>query len=215
MTRIAIIGGGDLGRLIAHHAPICGNFTIAGFFDDYASPGALISGFPVLGNLESIPAQFDSQNFDALMVGIGYNHMAFRKSIFEKFFSKIPFARLVHPSAYVDPSANLGEGVFILPGCTVDTQVVLGNNVLLNTGVVVAHDSIVREHSFCGPAVAIAGKTSIGACCIVGINATIIDHLEICSGTRIAAGAVVNQSIDQPGMYAGVPAQLKKRWEII
>lgn len=215
MKRIAIIGGGDLGRLIAHHAPVCGDFSIAGFFDDYASPGSLISGFPVIGTLESITAQYESQNFDALMVGIGYNHMAFRKAIFEKFHSRIPFARLVHPSAYVDPSAKLGDGIFILPGSTVDTHVVLGDNVLLNTGVVIAHDSIIGAHSFCGPAVAIAGKTYIGACCILGINATIIDHLEICSGTRIAAGAVVNQSIDQPGMYAGVPAQLKKRWASI
>jgi len=143
------------------------------------------------------------------MCGIGYKHMEFRRQIFNDLKLDIPFARLIHPSAYVDKSTQIGQGCFILPGCKIDAHSVLEENVLLNTGVVLAHDSIIKSHSFCGPAAAIAGKTTIGECCFIGINSTIIDNLTICDFSVIAAGAVVTKSIFIKGLYAGVPASKK------
>lgn len=213
MIRLAIIGAGDLGQLIAHHAPGCGSFKVVGFYDDFAKPGSTVKEWPVLGSLSEVEVAFENGVFDQLMVGIGYNHMHFRRDTYDRFSGQIPLATLIHQNAFVDHSVKIGAGCFVLPGCTVDAHAVLGENVLLNTGSVIAHDTFVGAHSFCAPAVAVAGKTIIGSCCIVGINSTIIDNLSICDFTRIAAGAVVNQSITIPGMYAGVPAVLKKRFE--
>ncbi len=211
MKRIAIIGSGDLGQLIAHHAPQCGDFVVVGFFDDFAETGNVVNGIPVIGKLEHVERFFKEGKFDELMLGIGYNHMIFRKDTFERFAKSIPFSRLIHQNAYVDHAAKVGQGCFVLPGCTVDAHAVLEDNVLLNTGTVIAHDTTVGSHSFCAPAVAVAGKTHIGQCCIIGLNSTVIDNLVICDFTRVAAGAVVTQSISEAGMYAGVPAVLKKK----
>lgn len=210
MKRLAIIGAGDLGQLIAHHAPACGDFKVVGFFDDWAHHGAKIKGTQVLGNLRSVTPSFIAGVFDVLMIGIGYNHMAFRKSVFEQHAGEIPYATLIHTSCYVDHSATVGEGCFLLPRCTLDAHVVLGQNVLLNTACVVAHDTTIGSHTFLAPAVAVAGKTNIEERCIVGLNSTVIDNLAIAAGTQIAAGAVVKKSISVPGLYAGVPALLKK-----
>lgn len=210
MKRLAIIGAGDLGQLIAHHVPDCGDYSVVGFYDDWAKHGARISGFPVLGNLRAVVPAFLAGVYDVLMVGIGYNHMAFRKSVFEQHQNLIPFAKLIHKSSFIDHSASVGEGCFILPGCTLDAHVVLETNVLLNTGVVVAHDTIIGSHTFLAPAVAIAGKTQVGESCFLGIHSTVVDNLTICSGTRLAAGSVVTKSITIPGLYAGVPAAFKR-----
>jgi len=209
MKKVAIVGAGDLGQLIGHHLPACGEYTAAGFFDDYAVPGTRVKNIPVLGPLSMVADSFSSGQFDEIMIGIGYNHMKFRKAIFESLHGKIPFATLIHSSSYVDHSATLGSGCFILPGCTVDAHAKLGNNVLLNTGGVVAHDTSIGSHSFLAPSVAVAGKTQIGECCILGINCTIIDNLTLGNFIRIAAGAVVVKNLELSGMYAGVPAQLK------
>lgn len=210
MKKVAIIGAGDLGRLIAHHMTECGNYSAVGFFDDYAATGSVIMNLPVLGPLSQINELFEAGIFDQLMVGIGYNHMTFRKSVFETYARSIPFATLIHKSAYVDPSVRMGQGCFILPGCTIDAHAELGENVLLNAAAVVAHDSIIGSHSFLAPSVAVAGKTQIGECCILGINCTVIDNLNIHSFIRIGAGAVVLSNLEVSGMYAGIPAQLKK-----
>jgi sugar O-acyltransferase (sialic acid O-acetyltransferase NeuD family) len=210
IKRIGIIGSGDLGRLIAYHAPFCGNFEVACFFDDFAEVGSLVSGIPVEGSLKKIDSAFEQGKFDELMVGIGYNHMGFRKSIFEQFRGRIPFSVLIHHSAFIDASVKIGHGSFILPGCTVDHNAAIGENVLLNTAVTIAHDTQIGNHCFLAPAAALAGKIEIGECCFLGLNCTIIDNLKIGNSIRIAAGAVVLNNFEVSGMYAGVPAQLKK-----
>lgn len=210
MNRLAIIGAGDLGELIAHHAHNDKHYEVVGFYDDFKDSDASVSKFKVLGKLNNIEKDFNDGIFDCLMVGIGYKFMVFRKNIFQKYYTRIPFGNVIHTSSYIDSSVILGEGIFILPGCTIDKDVILGNNVLVNTAAIIAHDSEIRAHSFISPAANIAGKTIIDECCIIGINATIIDNLRIAPFTQIAGGSVVIKSIDISGLYAGIPAQFKK-----
>jgi sugar O-acyltransferase (sialic acid O-acetyltransferase NeuD family) len=179
--------------------------SVVGFFDDFSS--APKSGIPILGGTESVAAHFAQGTFDALMVGIGYNHMGFRAEMFDRFKEQIPFANVIHSSAFIEKSVKLGTGVFILPHCTVDAHAQLGNNVLLNTATTVAHHTTVGHHCFFAPCVAVAGKTRIGQRVVLGINSTVIDHLEICDDARTGAGAVVTESISQPGLYLGIPAR--------
>jgi acetyltransferase-like isoleucine patch superfamily enzyme len=44
----------------------------------------------------------------------------------------------------------------------------------------------------------------------IGAGCTILDGVNICNRCIIAAGSVVNRSISTPGLYAGVPATLKR-----
>ena len=209
MRRIGIIGAGDLGQLIAYHAINDSGFEVVGFFDDTLTSGTLINNIKVLGNINDITYAYANKMFDGLMIAIGYKHMDFRKSIFDKYNKDIPFASIVHSSCYIDPSCSIGKGVFILPGTTLDKGCVIGNNVLLNTGVVIAHDSTVKEHSFIAPAVKIAGFTTVGAKCFIGINATILNNLSVCDEVLIGAGGLVNKSINIQGTYIGIPVKLK------
>lgn len=205
MKRLAIIGASDLGEMIAYHAQNTGTYEVVGFFDDYKAPGTMVSNCFVIAGLSEIVPAYRTGIFDLLMVGIGYKHMSFRKQIFEDLSELIPFANLIHPTAYVDNSACMGTGVFILPGCVVDKHVILGNNVLLNSGAVVAHDTSIGDHCFLAPSSSIAGKVNIDECCIVGINATIIDNVSIVSNVQIGAASVVLKSIYESGVYVGTP----------
>ena len=65
----------------------------------------------------------------------------------------MPLYSFIHSSAYIDPSTKIGNGVVVLPGCVIDKGCVIEDNVLMNAGVVIAHDSKVKEHSFFGPGV--------------------------------------------------------------
>ena len=67
----------------------------------------------------------------------------------------------------------------------VDKDCIIEDNVLLNVGVTIAHDSRVKEHSFLSPRVAIAGFSTIGKRCMVGINSTIIDNVTVCDDVRL------------------------------
>jgi sugar O-acyltransferase (sialic acid O-acetyltransferase NeuD family) len=207
MKRLAIIGSGDLGRLIAHHAQTDRHYVVVGFFDDFCSAGTPVRGCPVFGGVSDVVARFQAGDFDELMIGIGYKHLTMRRQLFDRFRAVLPLGRVVHSSCYVDVSAKVGAGSFLLPGCVLDLNAVVGENVLLNTGCCIAHDSTVLAHTFMSPRVALAGFVQIGEGCNIGINTTVIDNIRIGAGIQTGGGTVVTQSLTKPGLYVGVPAR--------
>jgi sugar O-acyltransferase (sialic acid O-acetyltransferase NeuD family) len=215
MKRLAIIGSGDLGQLIAHHAITDKHFEVVGFLDDFENVGSLKNGFPVIGKSDEAIRLFESKAFDCIMIGVGYKHMAKRKSIYESLKGIIPFGTIIHSSCYIDASSKVRDGSFLLPRCTIDKDVVIGENVLLNTAVVVAHDTSIDSHCFIAPAASIAGKVHIKESCIIGIGAVIIDNRVIEQNIQIGGGAVVIDNLSIPGLYVGVPAILKREFSIL
>ncbi len=205
--KLAIIGSGDLGQLIAYHASIDSGMQIAGFFNDFLETGENVNGIPVLGGLDDVSYLYNKGLFDCLMIGIGYKHFSFRKGSFDRFKDEIPFANIIHSTCFVDESCILGEGIFMLPGSTLDFNVCIGDNVLLNTSCTIAHDSSVGNHSFLSPRVAMAGFIEVGECCNLGINCTIIDNITIVDNCQLGGGAVVINNINKPGLYVGSPAR--------
>lgn len=210
MKRLAIIGSGDLGHQIAYHAKADKHYEPVGFFDDYQPVGSIRHELPVMGGVNDIVGKFNDGVFDCLMIAIGYKHMAFRMSLYRQFIDHVPFGTIIHSSAYIDKSCTIAPGTIVYPGCVLDMNVVLGGNVLLNAGCVIAHDTAIGESCFLSPGVKVAGfvKTEPGV--ILGIGTTVIDNILIKSGVRTGGGAVVIDDLEQPGLYAGVPAKLKK-----
>jgi sugar O-acyltransferase (sialic acid O-acetyltransferase NeuD family) len=207
VIKIAIIGSGDLGQLIAHHARLTGKFEVVGFFDDFVQPGTMRGDTPVLAGSSEVIEFFKNGIFDELLIAIGYKHFDARKSFFHRFRTEIPFGTVIHPSAIVDPSCKIGSGSVVLSGCILDQNVKIGENVLLNTGVMVAHDSEVGDHSFLAPRCNIAGFVHIGQKNFIGIGANIIDNVTTAEGVQIGGGALVHKSIEDDGLYVGVPAR--------
>ncbi|WP_027420653.1 NeuD/PglB/VioB family sugar acetyltransferase [Crocinitomix catalasitica] len=210
MKKLAIIGAGDLGALVKHHA-LDSKFEVVGFFDDTLEEGSDILGVRVFGGVNKIKQVFDKGEFDVLFVAIGYKHFKFRNAIFDKYKGKIPFANIIHSSVYVDKSVELGEGIFILPGGVLDANVKIDDNVLLNTCVIIAHDTQIGAHSFLAPGCKLAGFISVGECCNIGIGTIIIDNVTISNNIQTGGGAVVVKDLKEAGLYIGLPAKLIKR----
>lgn len=204
MKNLAIIGSGDLGKLIAYHGQ--SQYDIVGFYDDFQAE-AFVEGFPVLGKISNILVDYQNKMFDELIIAIGYNHFDFREKVFNKFHGNIAFATITHSSSYVDDSCIIGPGTVILPGCTLDRNVELGSNVLLNTGVTIAHDSKIYEQSFISPGVSIAGFVKIGRRCNIGIGSMIVDNISICDDVQTGGGTVVINNLEKSGLYVGNPAR--------
>lgn len=210
MKRIGIIGGGDLGVQLAHLASLMPGLRVAGFFDDTRPVGADIGGAPVLGGTDAISRQFAAGVFDELIIAVGYKHMAFRQDLYQRFQAEIPFARLVHPQAWIDPTSTIGPGAVLYAGCVVDMHSSIGANALLNVGCVIAHHSRIGDGCFLSPAVKVAGFVDVASACSLGIGTVVIDNIAIASGVRTGAGAVVIDDLAEPGLYVGVPAKFKR-----
>jgi sugar O-acyltransferase (sialic acid O-acetyltransferase NeuD family) len=206
MKTLAIIGAGDLGQLIAYHAITDKHYDNVVFFDDFQIVNTVIDGLKVIGGIKDIKSKYEAKLFDELIIAIGYKHLEFKKQLFEQIeLFSIPFGKILHTSSYIDKSCEIGKGVVVLPGCCLDRNVVIEDNVLINTSCTIAHDSKIGNHCFLSPRVAIAGFTIIDELCLLGINTTIIDNLHICSCVQTGGGALVIKSISDSGLYVGVP----------
>ena len=183
--RIAIIGSGDLGQSIAYYGKSNG-YSIVGFYDDFQQSDSVF-GIPILGKLDQVVDDYTKGIYDALLCGIGYKHFNFRESVYTKYSieNHIPFATIIDKSCHVEATATIGDGTALFPGAYLDKGVTIEENVLLNVCVTIAHDSTVKAHSFLSPRVAMAGFSTVGKRCMIGINSTIIDNITICDDVRL------------------------------
>ncbi len=149
--------------------------------------------------------------FDTLICAIGCNHLKARQDVYNHFHNDchIPFATIVDKTCHVDATVQIGEGSVMFPGTFVDKGVELEDNVLLNVCVTIAHDTKVKAHTFISPKVAIAGFSTFGSRCMIGINTTIIDNVKIGDDIRLG-GTLVIKDLEKPGLYVGSPAIWKK-----
>ncbi|MBC8084823.1 MAG: acetyltransferase, partial [Hymenobacter sp.] len=200
LRRTAIIGAGALGQQLAQHLRQTAAWQVAGFFDDWQTAGP--GPEPLLGSVADVAAAYAAGQFDDLLLGIGYQHMARREQLFQELtVAGVPFAQFVHPAAYVDASAALEPGVFISPGCVLDLNVRLEANVLLYPGCIVAHDSHVGAHSILAPGVRLAGRVRVGERCFLGVGTVSIDSLTLAADVRTGGGAVLVRDAAAPGTY--------------
>ena len=132
MEKLAIIGAGDLGQLMAFYAINEGTYSFVGFYDDLYKTGERKGIGQILGPIDNIEKQFESNIFDRIIIGIGYKHLQFRENLFNNLIKSIPFASIIHNSLITTQDAIIGKGVFILPGCQLDRGVRIGNNTVLN-----------------------------------------------------------------------------------
>lgn len=206
MKTLAIIGAGHLGQQIAHYALADKQYGKVVFFDDFTQEQE-INGCKVIGKTASVEASFQKNEFDELLIGIGYKHLKVRKELFEKWSLSIPFGKLIHSSSWIDPSAIVEKGCVVYPGCLIDAHVKIQHNTILNIGCTIAHDSSIGPNCFLSPRVAVAGFVNVAESCILGINSTIIDNINIVSQTQLGGATVVIKSIEKSGLYVGNPAK--------
>lgn len=210
-SRIAIIGAGEFGRQAAHHIRQNDlkslHCEIAGWYDDTFNKGEIVAGFQVLGAVDSVLYDFEDNKFECLFIAIGYNHPGFKESLIRQYKDKIPLHNIISPDAHVDPTAIIGDNIFIYPGAIIDREVKLEDGVTVNLGSIVSHNSVIGTCSFIAPGVTVAGYSKIGKRTFVGAGSTIIDNISICDNVRFGAGSVVVDDITSGGLYLGGPAK--------
>jgi len=164
------------------------------------------------GNVAEIlhPDEFFKNNFDdgsQFMVTVT-RELALRKAIVDYLdnnnLSRYTF---VHPLAYIDPTATVGEGTFIAPFCTVAYNATVGKDCTMGPYSMISHKSHIGNGSLIHSGAMVAGSTTIGQYCLLNLRCSIIDKLDICDEVSVGAGSLVTKSIDKPGHYVGSPAR--------
>lgn len=207
MVKLAIIGGGDLGQQILEYANVLG-VNVVGFFDDTIDEGTFKYGIPILGGIESIKKSFINKEFTHTIIAIGYNHLKFKEVLWNKITElNIPFYSIIAPSVYINPSATVEDGAFIMPGVVVDQRSKIGKGSVINCNTTISHDSEVGAFSFLAPGVQLSGFVKVGSRTFIGTGSVTVDHVIIGDDIKIGAGTTVTESLTEVGTYIGSPSK--------
>lgn len=144
-----------------------------------------------------------------LVLGIGtVNRSKSRKNLFHVFQQHgYSFKNVIHPTAILAPSVQIGECVQIMAGVILQTGVKIADNVIVNTGSIIDHDTQIAEHVHIAPGCTLSGGVQIGAYTHIGTGTTVIQSIKIGAECLIGAGAVVVKSIADGAVAYGVPAK--------
>jgi sugar O-acyltransferase (sialic acid O-acetyltransferase NeuD family) len=195
MNNIIVIGAGghaaEISDYLERIISIDQSINLLGFLDDnLGSYNQYQFNAPYLGTIKEHQIRPDV----SYIIGIAAIHT--RKQIINHFVNNgAHFTSLIHPSAYISPSASVGKGVIIAPYANIGPKVIIGDFNLLNARCSIGHDSILGTNNFVTPNVSFSGNTCIGDDNLFGINSATIPGISIGSRNTIAAGMVLDRSI--------------------
>ena len=114
---------------------------------------------------------------------------------------------VVHPSAIVAGTADIGAGAFLGAGSIVLADATVGAGAIVNTGASVDHDCMVGAAAHLGPGVRLCGNVTVGAESLIGVGTAVRPGLSIGANAIVGAGSAVVCDLEAGGTYVGCPAR--------
>ena len=201
--KVGIVGGGELGRqverLLAAHA---GPVEVRWFDDVRAAAGE--AGVAALRDCAK-----DEHARLRFHVALGYRHLALRDERLDD-LARLGRAtpRLIHPTAWVAPRAQIAAGAIVYPACCIDEGVEVARGAILHNRVTLSHDTKVGACAYLSPGVTTAGRVTIGARAFVGAGVVIADGVAVGDGALVGIGTVVTSDVPPGRSAIGSPMRL-------
>jgi sugar O-acyltransferase (sialic acid O-acetyltransferase NeuD family) len=196
---IVVIGAGGHAKVLISTLTARG-FSIAAVFDDDDTKWGLDAQGTRVSRIER-------KRGGNGVIGIGDN--ARRREMARTL--SFEWRTVVHPSAFVHPSARLGRGTVVFAGAVVQPDAVIGDHVIVNTGATVDHDCVVGDYAHLAPGAHLAGSVQVGEGAFLGIGSVVIPGVRIGGWSTLGAGAVAIRDVADGVVAVGVPARARKR----
>lgn len=209
---LVILGGGGHALVVAEAAFLAGQ-PIAGFLDDNpAAPlAAILIDLPhpfaapvCLGPLESLH-QLAERHWIVALGDLKQRRELVRRIGQHRDLSGRARA-VVHPTAFVSPSAVIGAGTYVGPKAVVHARARVGAHAIINSGAIVEHDCVIEDNTHVAPGAVLGGAVHIGCDTLVGIGARVLPQVKLGHGCVVGAGSVVLGAVGDGAVVAGVPA---------
>lgn len=207
--QIVGLGAGGHALVLIETLQLLGRHRLVGLLDpDRSLWGSRISGVTVLGGDEEL-AGLAAAGVSEFFVGLGgVASNAPRCQVFERGLAHgLRPATIIHPQAWLAPSAVLGAGACVLARGLLNSRAQVGENALINCGAIVEHDCTIGRHVHVASGAVLAGGVAVGAGAHIGAGATVRQGIRIGTGAVVGAGAVVVQDVPPETVVVGVPAR--------
>lgn len=204
--RCVVLGGGGHAKVVIEAMAGGREFAPAAVTDPRRKGKVL--GVPIAGGDDRLPA-LKRRGIGCFIVGVGgAADNRVRAAVYARGLEAgLRPALVIHTSAVVARSAELGPGTVVLPRGVVNPEAKLGKNVIVNTAAVVEHDAQVGDHAHVAPGAVVCGGAVLAEGVFVGAGAVVREGVRIGAWAVVAAGAVVVGDVRAGARVMGVPAR--------
>ena len=112
----------------------------------------------------------------------------------------------------IGDNVEIGACTTIDRGALGDTRI--GNGVIIDNHVQIAHNVVVGDNSAMAAYSGIAGSSTLGRNCILAGDACLVGHIDVCDNVQVMARSLVTKSIEKPGSYSSgvTPLMETREW---
>jgi len=204
MNQLLILGAGGHGKVIAEIAEALGNWQNIAFLDDRHAKLDGTMRWPVIDGVRHSNRFVSDYSHAVVAVGDSTMRLGWLSMLTSHGF-EIP--SLVHPTAWISPSADLGKGTVVMANATVQADSRFGSGCIINTGASVDHDCSLADGVHVCPGVNLGGNVHVGVESLLGIGCSVIQGVRIGGRVTVGAGAAVISDISDCLTVVGVPAR--------
>ena len=195
-SAVVIYGGGGHAKALIELMAAEGKYRVVGVLDDHLAVGSKLFTVPVLGGGDWL-LRLKGQGIGYVVNAVGgIGDITPRLKIYERIAAaglKVP--SVVHPRAYVEKSAVIGEGNQIFFNAYIGSDTQIGFGVIVNTGAILSHDCVLGDFVNVSPGAILAGAVSVAERTLIGMGVTINLGVKIGKGVRIGNSAVIKADV--------------------
>lgn len=197
---VYVIGAGGHAKVVISTLQAAGYEVAAVFDDDEKKRDNVLLGVKVKGTI----AKLENAPQLPAVLGIGDNRTRHR---FVKLLPDVEWLSVVHPSAVIHSSVQVGCGTVVFAGVVIQPDTIIGAHGIVNTGATIDHDCRVGDFIHIAPGVHLAGEVELGDGTFIGIGGAIIPGIKVGRWSVIGAGSTVIRDVDENHVVVGTPAR--------
>lgn len=198
---LVIVGAGGHAKVVVATARAAG-FRVVAIVDDARRRwGQHLAGLVVSGPSDPVLQDPAAQ----VVLAIGGNGA--RRARAQG--ARCRFAAVVHPSAIVDDTVQIGPGSVVFAGVVIQPDTAIGAHAIVNTAASIDHDCVIGEAVHVGPGTRLAGNVTLGDEVFLGIGVAVVPGVTIGARTTVGAGAAVVGDLPGGVVAVGVPARAR------
>ncbi len=205
-----IWGSSGHAKVLASLIAVCGGQVVA-LFDNDDNVSSVLPDVPLYrgkSGFQQWAEETERLNDIAGLVAIGGRKGRDRIAIqmlFKRYGMLLP--NVVHPSATVCKTAQLGDGSQILAQAVVAANTRIDSACIVNHHASIDHECALGEGVHVAPGAILCGCVTVGDNAMIGAGAVVLPRLVISSDAVVGAGSVVTHNVAPGVVVVGNPAR--------
>lgn len=195
VASLIIIGDGGHSKMVQNIVRESGTYQLTEVWDDKYREPVTREGTVYTSLDEKLQGLTQMDADIAFFVAIGDNDI--RKKIARTLaLAGKKFAVIVHPTAFIEATVEIGEGSLVMAGSIVQANTVLGKHVIVNSGATVEHDISVGNFVHFAPGSVVTGGCTVEDSVLIGAGSVVVPNISIGANVVVGAGSTLTRNIE-------------------